>query len=140
MRMRMASAAVVAFISLVPGLALADSFTDPATMKDAIKGTMRIEFDTRTQLDKTGKRTEPAGVMFVSTADRSHGASWWRVNHSCQLRRTNAGPGFTIQESLGDVILTCLGAMERNNTGSEAILRAAPQTAPSYALFTTSSP
>ena len=68
MRLRVASAVVGLMILAAPGLALADGFTDPLTMKDAIKGSMTITFDTRTHTDTTGKA--PDGSPALGARDR----------------------------------------------------------------------
>lgn len=67
MRLGVATATAALLLSLAQP-ASADTFTDAATMKDAIKGTMRIVFDTRTQFDTTG--SAPEGSPALGALDR----------------------------------------------------------------------
>ena len=63
MRLAPASAFLGLAIGLAPTLALADAFSDPASMQGAIKGTMEITFDTRTATDMTGKAPEGSPAL-----------------------------------------------------------------------------
>lgn len=67
MQLRPLSAILGLMIAAAPGLTLADPFTDPLSMKDAIKGTMQITFGTRTATDTTGKA--PAGSPALGALD-----------------------------------------------------------------------
>jgi hypothetical protein len=72
MRNGIASVALAALVGLAPTTILANPFTDAATMPSAIKGTMKIVFDTRTDLDTTGRAAEgsPAlGALDTYTLD-----------------------------------------------------------------------
>lgn len=72
MRNGIASVALAALVGLAPTTILANPFTDLATLANAIKGTMKIVFDTRTQPDTTGRAAEgsPAlGALDTYTLD-----------------------------------------------------------------------
>lgn len=72
MRNGIASVALAALVGLAPTTILANPFTDAATTPNAIKGTMKIVFDTRTQPDTTGRAAEgsPAlGALDTYTLD-----------------------------------------------------------------------
>ena len=68
MRMTLAATAAAALLLISPAtvFAQAQSYTATATMKDAIKGTMAIQFGTRTNLDNTGK-TPPGSPALGAT-------------------------------------------------------------------------
>ena len=63
MRLAVATATAALLLSFASNAASASPFTDPASMKDAIKGTMRIVFDTRTTEDTTGSAAEGSPAL-----------------------------------------------------------------------------
>ena len=67
MRFGVAAAAVGFVMSLAPVTGLAQGFNEPLSMKDAIKGTMQIAFNTRNEFDKTGKA--PLGSPALGAVD-----------------------------------------------------------------------
>ena len=67
--MRLTLAAAAAALMLVSPSAVfaqSQSFTATATLKDAIKGTMKIDFGTRTNLDTTGKAPQGSPALGAS--------------------------------------------------------------------------
>ena len=67
MRMILAATAAAALLAISPAALAQQSYTAPATLKDAIKGTMKIDFGTRTKLDNTGKA--PPGSPALGATD-----------------------------------------------------------------------
>src|SRR3954467_4158170 len=65
---RLSLLAATAALLLVAGPALAaEDFSTPASQKDAIKGTMQIDFGTRTNLASDGKSPAPGAADVYKT-------------------------------------------------------------------------